>query len=77
MEYEERYELNTNKLIEDFLLDNSRYEVIIRGKKLSIHDNKRNHDVIEMRFDDTNKIEIQAKIEGICESLNNGEIIIR
>jgi len=77
MEYEEKYVLDTNKLMEDFLLDNSRYEVVIRGKKLKIHDNKTNHDIIEMKFNDDNKIEIQAKIEGICDSLNNGEIIMR
>lgn len=77
MEYEEKYVLDTNKLMEDFLLDNSRYEVIIRGKKLTIRDNKTNRDIVEMKFDNNNKTEIQAKIEGICDSLNNGEILIR
>lgn len=77
MEYEEKYYLNGNKLIEDFLADHSRYQIVIRGNRLIIMDNKRNADIIEMRFNENNKAEIQAKIEGICNSLNNEEIIIR
>lgn len=77
MEYREKYILNTNKLMQDFLESHCRYEVVVRGRRLFITDKKFNTDIIEMRYDETNKAEIQAKIEGICASLNNDEILIR
>lgn len=77
MAYKEKLVLDTEKIIKDFLLDNARYQVVIRGQRLIIEDAKTNKDVVEMKFNEENKQEIQAKIEGICASLNNGEIIMR
>jgi hypothetical protein len=77
MAYREKLVLDTEKVIKDFLLDNARYQIVIRGQRLIIEDAKTNKDVVEMKFDEENKQEVQTKMEGICASLNNGEIIMR
>ena len=77
MAYTEKLVLDTEKVIKDFLLDHARYQIVIRGQRLIIEDAKTNKDIIEMKFNEENKQEIQAKIEGICQSLNEGEIIIK
>lgn len=77
MAYEEKLILNIDKAMNDFLADNCRYEITIRGQRLIIFDKKRHNDIVEMKFNEENRQEIQAKIEGICKSLNDGEIIIK
>lgn len=69
--------INTEAMINDFLSDSTRYQIVIRGQRMLITDMVQHKDIVEMKFNNNTKALVQQEMEQICSRLNNNEILIR
>lgn len=66
--------LDIEQVKANFLRNIRRYEVIKRGKKFYIHDNRDCKDIMVLHFNDDDYEYVQNTANNIVESLNNREI---
>ena len=57
-----------------FLRNVRRYELVKRGKKIYIHDNKECQDIMTFQYDDSNYEYVQNTANNMVESLNNRDV---
>jgi len=69
--------INVEAMIDDFLNDSARYQIVIRGQRMLITDMVKHKDIVEMKFNADTKSLVQEEMEQICTRLNNNEIIVR